>query len=184
MTIRFASIKQSLWDIFSKPRYSFFALCISGIIIIGMILLQNIPFIKTIIHSPSFSFVAKIRILFDSLRAFNTNLTHVSQFFHIVISLLIGVHITSIIYYYRTRRKFGANVGVGFIGVLSGILGIGCSVCGSVVLSSLIGLSATTVIVTTLPLHGIEFSLAAIIMLVWSIAYICIKLQDPIVCKK
>lgn len=178
------AIKQSLIEIFQKPRYFLFAILITVCIIACMTLIQNIPFIKTIWTTGTFSLSGKLYISFQSLHAFNTNLTHLSQFFHIIIAILIATHLTFLIYYYRARRRLEGAAGIGFIGMFSGIIGIGCSVCGSVVLSSLIGLSAATTLITMLPLRGVEFSLLAIVILLSSIGYLGVRLQEPVVCKK
>lgn len=179
-----SAIKQSFVDIFRKPQYLVFAVFVTACITMCMTLIQNIPFIKTIWTTDTFSLFGKLNISFQSLYAFNTNLTHLSQFFHIIIALLIATHLTFLIYYYRARRRLEGSAGIGFIGIFSGIVGIGCSVCGSVVLSSLIGLSAATTLITMLPLRGVEFSLLAIIILLSANGYLGIKLQEPVACKK
>lgn len=179
-----STVRRSLIEILSKPHYVVFALFVAGCVIIFMTLIQNVPFVKTIWTTETFSFSGKLHITLQSLYAFNTNLTHMSQFFHIIISALIAIHLTCLIYYFRARRRIEGAAGIGFIGVLSGIIGVGCSVCGSVVLSSLIGLSATTTLITFLPLRGVEFSLLAIVILLSSIFYLGMKLQEPVICKR
>jgi len=60
---------------------------------------------------------------------------------------------------------------------MSGILGVGCGACGSVILSSIIGLSASWTLIGVLPLHGAEFSMLAVVMLAYSILSLSRKLS-------
>lgn len=174
----------SLKEIFRNPAYCVFAFIIAACVVMCMVFVQNIPFIQTVWSSHTYSLQNKAHITAESLYAFNTNLTHLSQFFHITIALLMAIDISLLVYYYRSRRKVEGAAGISLVGMISGILGIGCSVCGSVVLSSLIGLSAATVLITILPFHGIEFSITGIVILLLSIAYLGNKMQAPVVCKK
>lgn len=68
------------------------------------------------------------------------------------------------------------EAGIGVLGLLVGFLGIGCSVCGSIILSSIFGLTTTTVLVSFLPFGGLEFGGVGIFLLLLSIYFIAVKI--------
>ena len=98
----------------------------------------------------------------------------------VIISILIGVFLSLLVYKIRSRIRLSKNAGFfGTIGVFFGILVPGCSVCGIGLLSVLLtifGLSAA--FLTLLPLKGLELSILAIAILSFSV----IKLSDDINC--
>lgn len=183
MNYIFSDISRSLSQVFQRLPYIFIVIVTTFVFLSCMVLMQNIPFMQTIWNSSAFSFSGKLQITAESLYAFNTNLTRISQVFHVIISFLVGTNIALLLYYYRARRKLEGAAGISLIGVVSGVLGIGCSVCGSVILSSIFGLTAATAFITLLPMRGLEFSLVGTALLLFSIGYLGVKLQQPVVCK-
>jgi len=93
------------------------------------------------------------------------------------ISFLTGVNIALVVYYFRQRAQFFRGSPFGFLGGASVINGIGCSSCGSVILSSFIGLSASWTLIGALPLRGAEFSILAVVLLLYSIFSLSKKLS-------
>ena len=50
-------------------------------------------------------------------------------------------------------------------GIAAGLLGVGCSACGTVVLSALLGAGTTATVIGALPLGGLELPIAAVLLL-------------------
>src|SRR3989344_4842906 len=70
-----------------------------------------------------------------------------------------------------------------FSAIAVSFLGLGCSACGSLILSSLIGLTATTAVIDWLPLEGLEFGLLGIFILLLAIYLTAYKISAPNDCK-
>jgi len=87
------------------------------------------------------------------------------------------------IFYLKTRITLEKSSGLGLLGIISGLLGVGCASCGSVVLSTLIGVSLTTGIVDFLPLNGLEFGILGMIIVILSIYLLSKKILNPLICK-
>jgi len=68
-------------------------------------------------------------------------------------------------------------------GLISGIFGIGCAACGTLVLTPLLALIGAGGIVALLPFGGQEFGVFGVGMLGFSIFVIAKKIQEPLVCK-
>jgi len=97
-------------------------------------------------------------------------------------AILSGINISLFVFYFKRRVGMQRSAGVGFLGIAGGFLGVGCSACGSVVLSSIIGIGASSQFVATLPLEGYEFSLLSIGLLVFANLYLAKKIADPMTC--
>jgi len=65
---------------------------------------------------------------------------------------------------------------------VSGIFGVGCAACGSVIVSSLLLLVGAGGVLTILPFHGAEFGVLGIIFLWFSIYQLSKRIDDPLVC--
>jgi hypothetical protein len=115
-------------------------------------------------------------VLSSMIQAIPLNLSSTSIALIIVVSILAGLNTTLVAYYLQKRQAIFRETSLGFFGMLSAILGIGCASCGSVLLTSFIGISASTVVTNVLPFKGIEFNLVAILLLLYSIYLISKKL--------
>jgi len=99
---------------------------------------------------------------------------------------LFGLNITFLIYYIKQRQKSGkvyAAKLTSVTGLISGLLGVGCAACGSVILTAIVGTAGATAFLVWLPFGGLEFALLSIVLLVFSIVYILKKIDSPLVCK-
>lgn len=98
---------------------------------------------------------------------------------------VFGLNAAMIIYLLKKRRAQleGKNIAVGFGGIATGIIGVGCAVCGSFLLSimlSMIGASSTLVF---LSFKGGEFGILSVIFLAASLTLMSKKITDPLTCK-
>jgi len=79
--------------------------------------------------------------------------------------------------------KESAGIKTSTVGLVLGVLGIGCASCGSLVLASLFSLLGLGGVFAMLPFGGVEFAVIGLIMLVISTYYLLKKIHDPMVCK-
>ena len=80
------------------------------------------------------------------------------------------------------KRKMNNQI-KGVIGIIVGFLGVGCASCGSLILSSIFGLSVTASFIGFLPFKGLELGILGIVILLISIYLVAKKIQDPLMCK-
>jgi hypothetical protein len=173
----------SFRTVFSRLSYIILAIIAALLFFLLAIWLPNLSFLKHIAVSDTYSFSSKITIFWSSLGFIETNFTTVTRILTIIVIFLSGVNISLLGYYLKNRIKLERAVGTGILGSVAGLLGVGCTSCGSVLLSSIFGLSATVGFIGILPLQGAEFGLAGIIILSFSIYMIAKKIQNPLVCK-
>lgn len=176
------SLIKTLHDIFSKPTYVMLALILAVFIWAGIIWLSAYQVIVYALTSDLFDWIAKLKIIWTSLGSFNTNFTLSSQISVVAVSLLSGVNFSMLVYHFRSNFLLQKNSGMGMLGVVVGTFGVGCSACGSVLLSSLFGVGTATLFVSWLPLQGIEFSIIGILLILISIYLLAKKIESPNSC--
>lgn len=146
--------------------------------------LPNINLIVSLVTSGDVPLATKIELPFSLLGSITTNFTLFSASYTILISILFGVYISMMTYFLKRRIKEVGQSGVatGFLGALSGLLGVGCAACGSFLLTSLTFFGTGSVL-ALLPLGGSEFGIIGVLLLVVAIYLTAKKIVDPLVCK-
>ena len=70
----------------------------------------------------------------------------------------------------------------GFFASLLGVVGVGCSSCGAVVLSMFLSSAGAASVIALLPLKGGEFALLSLIILYFSISSLCKNIINANIC--
>lgn len=176
---------QALQKVFRKPLYVLLALVTSAVVFAFAVWFPNLKLIVEIMGHPGISFLQKFDLPISLLGSIATNFTLLSASYTIAIALLFGVNLAMTVYF--LRRKISevrqSGVATGFIGFASGVLGMGCAACGSLLLTSGLSLVGASGILAFLPLAGGEFGILGVILLSVSIYLIAKQIQNPAVCK-
>lgn len=176
---------KALLRVFGKPVYVLIALAIGAIVLGTAILFPNFSLIFSVWSQSDISFTNKFNLLVELLGALYTNFTVLSAVYTVGISILFGMNISMLIYFFRRRivEIKQSDASVGFLGILAGIVGVGCAACGSLIVTSALSLFGTTWLLAYLPLKGEEFGILGIILLLVSLHRISKRIQNPAVCK-
>jgi hypothetical protein len=121
-----------------------------------------------VLQSP-IDFGAKLSFWGSMYGALFTNFTLFSALSTLAIAYLFGVNSALLAYYIRRRQTEVSNTSghsAGVLGMVSGIFGIGCAACGSVIIPSFLILVGAGGLLALLPFHGAEFGLLGVILLV------------------
>ncbi len=84
---------------------------------------------------------------------------------------LLGLIVSMTWYVWREKRQVRSWRGLGVStggGMLAALLGVGCAVCGPLLLGSILALFGAAGLLLLLPLHGAELSIIAIALLVYA----------------
>ena len=166
-------IIQALKGVFSKPFYVIIALTTSITIFVLAVWLPNIPLIVRVMGHQGIPFSQKIDLPISLLGSIVTNFTLLSASYTIAISVLFGVNLSMIIYFLKRRiaNVQQSGIATGFLGIASGVLGMGCAACGSLLLTSSLSLVGASRVLSLLPLAGGEFGVLGVILLGISLYY-------------
>lgn len=176
---------QALQKVFRKPNYVIGAFLVSVLVFVFAVWLPNIRLIANIVISPDVSLSNKIEIPFSLLGSITTNFTILSASYTIAIAILFGVYISMIVYFLKRRIKDVRQSGIatGFLGIISGIIGVGCAACGSFLLTSILSVVGAGSLLVLLPLHGSEFGILGILLLVFAVYRTAKQIENPLVCE-
>lgn len=174
-------IGKILKDFKAYPRYLAWWLAITLGLLALMIIIINYSLLSYTLSSDIFNWQEKIKIISRLPLTLRSNFTVFDQISLGVVSLLAGLNFALLLLYFRKRPKI-KKAGLGSLGTLAGLVGIGCPACGSVILSTFFGFSATATFMGFLPFKGAEFALLGIIILLWSIISVAKKIYSPAVC--
>lgn len=179
-----SSLRRSLAQVFVKPSYFLVAFIAASGVLVFSIWLPNLSLVKNTLFSSYLSPAQKAALLIATLGGFETNFTPLSRLLTLSVAVLFGVNFAMLVYYMRNKVKLEKSLGLGFGGILTGLVGVGCASCGSVILSSIFGIGATAGFLAFLPFKGQEFGILSIAILSISIYKISQKIQNPILCRK
>lgn len=88
-------------------------------------------------------------------------------------------------YFLKNRIKDIRQNGIatGFLGITSGIIGVGCAACGSFLLTSILSFIGAGSLLVLLPLHGSEFGILGMLLLIFAVFRTAKQIENPLVCK-
>jgi len=175
----------ALQKVFRRPAYIILALVVSMAVFVFAVWLPNIPLIVSVMGHSEIPFSEKFNFPISLLGSIVTNFTLLSASYTIAIAILFGVNLAMVTYFLRRRIVEVKRDGVvtGFLGLVSGVIGMGCAACGSLLLTSILSFLGATWILSFLPLAGGEFGILGVILLSVSIYLIAKKIQNPAACK-
>ena len=177
-------IVQALQRVFTKPLYILLALITSLAVFAFAVWFPNISLIVRIMGHSGISFLQKLDLPISLLGSIATNFTLLSASYTIAIAVLFGINFAMIVYFLRRRivevRQSGITMG--FFGMASGVVGMGCAACGSFLLASIFSLVGASGVLAYLPLAGGEFGILGVVLLGASLHMTAKQIQNPSVC--
>ncbi|MDP3956268.1 MAG: hypothetical protein Q8Q18_03440 [bacterium] len=176
---------QVLQKVFRKSIYTLLAFGTSVAVFAFAVWLPNISLIVKIMGHSGIPFSEKLGLPISLLGSIATNFTLLSASYTIAIAILFGINLAMIIYFLRRRiaNVEQSGIATGFFGLASGVVGMGCAACGSLILTSILSLFGATWILSFLPLAGGEFGILGVILLIVSIYMTAKRIQNPAVCE-
>jgi len=98
----------------------------------------------------------------------------------VVVAALFGASVALLAYH--SASTISAREGSGSaVGPVLGVLGAGCTACGTVVLAGVFSLLGVSVSLTVLPLQGLEFTLVAPVTLLLSTYWLADGMRGGVV---
>lgn len=178
-------IVQALQKVFRKPAYVVLALIVSASAFVFAVWLPNFRLVAGIVSSPDIPLSSKFEVPLSLLGSIVTNFTLLSASYTIAIAVLFGMYIAMATYFFKRRIKEVGQGGIatGFLGITSGVLGVGCAACGSFLLASTLSLIGAGGALALLPLQGSEFGILGALLLAFAVYATAKQIENPLVCK-
>ncbi len=174
---------------FRQIFHNFFYVFLAGIGSLGFFVFAVwLPNLGLVFHTVVRSDIAlgtKLTLLLNLLGSIQTNFTIFSAIITIMTAILLGINIAMVAYFLRKKREIALSkkeVLASAGGLGSGIVGIGCAACGSLVLGSVLPVIGAGAIIAFLPLKGKEFEILGAGLLLTSIIMMARRIRGPVVC--
>ncbi len=171
---------ETFGNIFSDFRYILIAFIVALLSFIFAVLMPNLQLVWQVV-SGSYLIKEKILFVFSLLGAITTNFTFFSALYTIIISLLFGMNMAMIVYVIKQRTLKKGSLATSIAGGFSGVLGIGCAACGTLIINSLLPFVGASFI-ALLPWKGQEFGVVSVLLLLMSFCFIIRSISQPKVC--
>lgn len=174
----------ALSKVFSNPAYVLLALIASASVFAFATWLPNLSLIAEVMGHPELPLAQKLELPISLLGSIATNFSVLSASYTVLIAILFGMNLAMIVYLLRNRTaalKKGAAT-TGFLGAVSGLLGVGCAACGSLILTSILSLVGASGALALLPFGGGEFGILGVLLLLWSLHTIAKQIRNPFIC--
>ncbi|MBK5104849.1 MAG: hypothetical protein JJE42_11420 [Burkholderiales bacterium] len=144
----------------------------------------NLGLIVQVFSGPDASLAAAFGIALSLLGSIVTNFSLLSAGYTIAIAALFGIATAMIAYQVKQRRiaAAGRSIAIGSGAVASGVLGVGCAACGSLILGVLLPSLGAAGALAALPLQGEEFGILSVGLLFISLSLISENIVESIAC--
>lgn len=143
--------------------------------------LPNLGLIARVVTS-DMSAGEKAVFLWGSAGAISTTFTTLGAWLTGSVALLFGLNVAVTIHYLRQRAIEARAGGAALGGVVVALIGAGCSSCGAIVLSTIVGAGAAGSFVGGLPLRGDEFGIVSVLILAATLVLTARRASRPITC--
>ncbi len=178
----FSAMRKAL---FGTWHYAALAAVVAAVMFAVAVWFPNLRLLFSILSNPLVSLADKVMLPINLLGSITTNFTLLSASYTIAIALLSGINVTLITYQIRKRGlSFSRSGSMGSVaGLVSGVFGLGCAACNSLIIMSLLGTTAGAGLIAVLPLKGGEFGIAGVALMLVSLYFIVKSIKTPPVCE-
>lgn len=176
----------TLTRVYSRPGYVFLTVGIAALTMSVLLLAPNQALLATIFTSATISWTAKFSFFISLHGTLLTSFTWFTGAYTVLIALLLGINVSLLWFYIARSRRLSRSdrtltlTGIG--GFVSGIFGVGCAACGTIILTGVLKLFGITWLLTYLPLHGAEFGVIGVILLAITTYTLAKRIADPVTC--
>src|SRR3989344_8289684 len=171
---------RAVLTILANVRSLVVACTVAALVFVFAVWLPNFRLLFLVWTDSSISLGDKLTLPISLLSSIATNFTLLSASYTIAIALLAGINTALIVHLIRTRGVFGGGAAIGASGIFTGALGLGCAACGSLILTSLIGIAGGIGILALLPLRGSEFGIVGVVLLGFSTYLLARQITKPL----
>ena len=178
------SLRVALRHVFAYPSY----IAIAGVLAILAFLLAvwfpNLGLIAQVFSGSNAPLAAALGVALSLLGGISTNFSLLSAGYTVAIAVLFGLTTAMIAYLVKQRRIAAArrSIAVGSGAMVSGMLGVGCAACGSLILAVVLPSLGATGALAALPLNGEEFGILSVVLLFVSLFLVSKNIAEAIAC--
>ncbi|WKZ29631.1 MAG: hypothetical protein QY323_02775 [Patescibacteria group bacterium] len=181
ISARFRHLLSALKETFSTTEGWLVAFGGFAFILLFAAVLSNLKLLGFIAQEDYFSLGLKLKAALQTLWGGRVTFLHKGGPLTLALAVLFGINVAFIVRYMRRQVRMHRAAGASALGVLVGLLGVGCAACGSALFASLLGTGSA---LAALPLRGQEFTWLGIALVLLSTFSLARKLVEPEACAR
>lgn len=164
--------------------YIVLALVVSAFVLAIAILLPSSALLTLVWTSGNMTVLGKVSVTLSLLGSLTTNFSPLSALTTTVISILVGLNSALMLSIYRRQKRLVTHrsVATTSIGALFGMFSVGCAACGSLILTSFLGVVGGVGVLTLLPLRGQEIGILGVLILGYTTFLLTRTITKPLIC--
>lgn len=176
-------VRTAFGVVFARAAYLVAAGALALAALLLAIWLPNVGLLIEVFGSAGIPFATKLHFALSLLGGIATNFSALSATYTVTIAVLFGVNAAMIIYSLKKKRTGTAQpLAVGAGGLASGVLGIGCAACGSLIAGTVFSFVGASGALAVLPLGGGEFGLLSVALLAVSLSFVSRDIAESTRC--
>lgn len=184
MAAQLRNLRVAFGRVFTHPAYIVLAGVLATLAFLLAVWFPNFRLLGEIILDPDAPLAAALGIALSLLGGIGTNFSLLAAGYTIAIAVLFGLAIAMIVYLAKQRRIAAArrSIAIGSGAMASGVLGIGCAACGSLILGVVLPSLGAAGALAALPLQGEEFGILSVALLVVSLLLVSNHIAESTAC--
>ncbi|MGP1680424.1 MAG: hypothetical protein ACTS6J_25130 [Burkholderiales bacterium] len=184
MTPHLNNLRVAFGQVFAYPAYAALAGALAILVFLLAVWFPNLGLIAQVYSGSTASLAATLGIALGLLGGIVTNFSLLSAGYTIAIAILFGLTTAMIAFLVQQRRiaAAGRSIAVGSGAIVSGVVGIGCAACGSLILGVVLPSLGAAGALAALPLQGEEFGILSVALLFVSLLLISKNIAESIAC--
>lgn len=184
MTRHLDNLRGAFGQVFAYPSYIALAGVLAILAFVLAVWLPNLGLIAQVFSDSNAPLSATLGIALSLLGGIGTNFSLLSAGYTIAIAVLFGLTVAMIAYSVKQWRiaAAGQSIAIGSGAMLSGVLGVGCAACGSLILGVVLPSLGAAGALAALPLDGEEFGILSVALLFVSLLLISKVIAESIAC--
>jgi len=178
-----ADLRAAFSRVFAEPAYIALAGVLALIAFLVAVWFPNFGLLAEVLATQA-PLGDRLAIALGLLGGIATNFSPLAAGYTIAIAGLFGLCAAMITHLLRRGRTAaaGRNIAIGSGGVASGVVGIGCAACGSLVLGGVLPFTGAAAALAALPLGGGEFGILGVVLLFVSLLLVSRAIAQPADC--
>jgi len=179
-----ADLRAAFSQVFARPAYIALASVLALAAFLAAVWFPNFGLIGEVLAASEAPLADRLGIAFSLLGGIATNFDLLTAGYTIAIAGLFGLctAMTAHLLTLRRTAAAGRNIVIGSGGVASGVVGIGCAACGSLVLGGVLPFAGAAAALAALPLGGAEFGILGVVLLLVSLLLLSRAIARPAAC--
>lgn len=179
---------KALKRVFSSKLYITQSIATFTLVLSFSVFVPNLGLVRKVLGSSSLTIFRKSKFVVSLFGGLQSSLRPFAAFTIVGVAFLFAINLAMLVYVIQRNRKSsqrlrgGKSIFSSVGGVIAGVFGVGCAVCGSLIITPILTFFGAAGFLSILPFRGSEFGLVAMVLILFSMYLLAKKINNPLIC--